>query len=662
MLFASGNRPVSFVGENTFNLIALKKGQSVFIRIPTDLNTGVILRKNFKILCPQGYTLNVLRECSAIHRGYICFYINVQCEKCPDKTYTLERGQLVFNESNGIKCQQCPRGGACDTGLITAKSNFWGYKTNKEVVFVQCPPGYCCNNDDCLTYDSCQSNRSGALCGQCPKGMSESLFTTQCISTDNCYADNFFILSVVLLFVLHLIFFLYHNEIVSFLRTRLFDKRLSLSSNSSTCGNTASPSGMIKIVFYYYQVCMLLRSSVGPVKEEYIIERFENVISTVMNMVLIKLPSFNCPFKGLRAVTKTVLVNSVGYCLLVLLCLLYMVNKLLVRFGQKSNGSGDGRMALEHILDNRTAQTKELSFSKRVVSAFTHVSLLMYASSAHLCLSLLHCVPVDHEQVLFLDGNIKCYQTFQYFLIAYLISSILPFCLVPVFGSYLLKNGRISVKQFCAACIFPLPFSCFWLYLLLNDCRGRNQMTYNTVEDNDPEDNSREGESVILVAISDPFRIHQSFMCFSPANIPWEGFLIFRRLVLIILLTFIYDLQLKLFLALTSCVAILILHVFVNPFKRKRDNVLETFSLGAHILLCGSTLIKTLFYGKDISYSKCLSLLSTFESVLVVAPFSLIAVVVVLSIAIKLLVGLKICTLFIIEKVRSIFQHCWCST
>ena len=191
----------------------------------------------------------------------------------------------------------------------------------------------------------------------------------------------------------------------------------------------------------------------------------------------------------------------------------------------------------------------------------------MYASSTQLCLSLLHCVPVGDNQVLFLDGNIKCYQTFQYFLLAYMISSILPFCLVPVLGSYLLKFDRIGVKQFCAACIFPLPFGCYWFYLLLKDCRCGNQGSYNTIEQNDDairseqdndetqrldseeitftsstdrnETTSTRSESAVLKVLLGPFRPHQAFMCFPSSHIPWEGFLIFRRLVLIIVLTFV---------------------------------------------------------------------------------------------------------------------------
>ena len=48
-LFAAGNRPVNFFGENTSNLVALKDRQTVFIRTPTVFNTGAVIRKNFKI-------------------------------------------------------------------------------------------------------------------------------------------------------------------------------------------------------------------------------------------------------------------------------------------------------------------------------------------------------------------------------------------------------------------------------------------------------------------------------------------------------------------------------------------------------------------------------------------------------------------------------------
>ena len=685
-LFASGTRSVFFINENTFNLIGLTGSQSVFSRVPTIfINTKIFMKKNFKILCPQGYKLKLLPECKNVKNTYMCYYIIVQCEQCPTKTYTLERGDFIFNKSNDVQCQKCPRGGDCDSGLVKAKPNFWGFKATTKVNFVQCPPGYCCNNEDCITYNSCHGNRSGTLCGQCPEGMSESLFSTQCLSNKECYLNYFFIFVTIALVVLYLVFFLYHKEIVNILQTGLFSKPLSFIMNkkkeqgnsSSATRNISSRSGLIKVFFYYYQVCHLLRSSVGSLKKGLIIHDFENVISRLMNIVLVNLPSFNCPLKDIRAVPKAVLVHSLGYILLGVLCLFYLTGKLSKILKKLSRNDGIASQNITTRPGNRRNVSKS-SFSQRVASAFTYISLLMYASSAQLCLSLLHCVPIDDHQVLFLDGNIKCYQTFQYFLLAYMISSILPFCLVPVLGSYLFKFDRIGVKQFCAACIFPLPFCCVWLYLLIKDYRCGNQAAYNTIEDSSNEvrcEQSNNEDSVgdenitiactynnetasksiefsILKVLLGPFRPHQTFMCFPFLQIPWEGFLIFRRLVLIIVLTFVYDIQLKLFLALTVCVAILIIHMLVKPFQRKLDNVLETFSLGVHVVLCGLILIKALYYGEDSSMSKNLLVLNVLQTVLIVAPWSVIVLVVVVSIVIKFIFGLKFCIIVLIQKIR----------
>ena len=506
-VFASGDRQVYFTGNNTINMVNLKKAQSVLVRTTTSLSSGIILEKDFKILCPQGYKLNARRQRERVLKLYVCYYINVQCDQCPTKTYTLERGEYVFNDSNHIQCEPCPREGQCDNGLVRAKSNFWGYKTKLGVTFVQCPPGYCCESDACVSYNSCHGNRSGTLCGECPEGMSESLFSTHCISNAEC-SMKYFIFGSSMLFVLYLLFFLFHKEITKFFRSLLHRRRVSVSrgnedgENTTTKSNSSKDGGLIKIIFYYYQVCFLLRGCVGSRKQSQFIHNWENSVSRLLNIVVVQLPSFNCPLENLRAVHKAVLLHSVGYCLLGLLGLLYLVSKLFLLVRRLRRGR-DRRIVLQSVTrsSNQANHVTSLSFSDRIASAFTYISLLMYASSAQLCLSLLHCVPVGDSQVLFLDGNIKCYQPFQYFLLAYMISSILPFCLVPVLGSYLLKMARIGVRQFCAGCIFPLPFCIFWLYLLLRDCRWRNENTCNFMERINGRaifeeiDNEREGES-----------------------------------------------------------------------------------------------------------------------------------------------------------------------
>ena len=166
---------------------------------------------------------------------------------------------------------------------------------------------------------------------------------------------------------------------------------------------------------------------------------------------------------------------------------------------------------------------------------------------------------------------------------------------------------------------------------------------------------SSRNESAILKVLLSPFRSHNAFKCFPASQIPWEGFLIFRRLVLIIVLTFVYDIQLKLFLTLILCVAILFIHMAVNPFQRKLDNLLESSSLSVHVILCGSMLAKAFYSGEDNSFSNILPVLNIVEDVFIVGPISIIIVLIIFSIAIKLASGIKRCVLILIEFMRRLF-------
>ncbi|XP_028399339.1 uncharacterized protein LOC114522791 [Dendronephthya gigantea] len=480
--FAKGGSSVAFNGINIFNITAMNTAQVVFLRIPSDGSTGVVLRREFKLLCPQGYVLHSQKTCKYNIRSIYCSYAYLTCEKCPPKTYTISKSAFVFNTSNNITCKPCPRGGSCLNGVVKARPNFWGYKANTSIKFAQCPPGYCCDSKDCVSYDSCHGNRTGTLCGRCASGMSDGLFSSSCISNAKC-SVSLFIPSALAILVLYLIFFLYHEEIERII-SRIFFGSLKIFNSRRIPARTPTNErnrrgGMIKVVFYYYQVVRLLQGTVGSQKRNHVIENLKDFIARILNMVLVDTTLLNCPFQSLQPVQKAAILHSVGYFLLGLLAILYIISVLVLYLQKFFKISGYNEMT--NIAANEEARQSS-TFKARIASAFTYISLLMYTSSTQLCLSLLHCVPVGNNQVLFLDGNVKCYQTFQYILLAYVVSSVFPFCLVPVLGAYLLKINRISVSQFCVACIFPLPFCCFWIYLVLREYRWQKRAGNDTRE------------------------------------------------------------------------------------------------------------------------------------------------------------------------------------
>ena len=154
--------------------------------------------QNTQIACPIG--MNAVETVPLSTKEPNVYH----CEAvCTSNMYTFQSGNISLKQtsewgsksfvSNHVEplCNQCPVGAKC-SGKVQALPNYWGYRNKDDVVMLRCPTGYCCQDDEsCQTFDSCNSNRSGPLCGVCEKGFAESLFDQTCISVEKC--DTWFI-------------------------------------------------------------------------------------------------------------------------------------------------------------------------------------------------------------------------------------------------------------------------------------------------------------------------------------------------------------------------------------------------------------------------------------------------------------------------------------
>ena len=628
---------------------------------------SLIIKGDFNASCPTGYNIISKNNCVKVIDMLVCTLYSATCEQCPRNEYSLDRGELHSNETKTITCHDCPHGGNCIASQVTARPNYWGYRSNTTVTFLQCPPKYCCDQDYCEHYNSCYGNRVGTLCGECPSGMSESLFNTKCTLNENC-SLLYFMLVVVPYLVLYLLFFLFQEDyIFSKIERRIFNEENEENEENYS-------GGLLKIIFYYYQVIHLLRNVVGPNRKENVLENkesyFYHYFFEVFNFLVIGIPCIDCPKPNLRAVKKAVILHSVGYCLLSMLLVVWLFSALM-----------------------QIIWKKKIFKDGRVEAAFTNISILIYSSSAQLCISFLHCVTVGDSEVLFLDGGITCFQPhyYEHYWAIYLvlIFHTFLFFLVPLLGPRLLMSGRrIGVKQFCIGCIFPLGLCILWLwdFVAMNCCsrggqdaRSEHSMeNYHPIPD-DPEarngagpepaseringaaegpgtsdptpiseaenglknehseniadteetrlsssstegtnsiiptwrrvlawcrthsNSLEESKKAIIDALSRPFRFPNNDDSNNALKMPWESFLLLRRLVMIVVLTIEYDFQIKLFLALSCCVVILVVHMRIQPFKSQVSNDLETLSLASHVVFCVLTLIKVIYYREDFS-------------------------------------------------------------
>ena len=295
-LFADENSRVSLERNNVINVEASTRQEgTVFSYIPGNAKQ-LSITGTFKILCPPGF--GITRHCNCDYKEgvMLCSYFTATCEQCPRRTYSLERGELFNNHTKPVVCQACPKGGNCVNGHVTAKPNFWGNRLNQDVTFLQCPPKYCFDTDHCEHYNSCHGNRIGTLCGKCPTGMSESLLDTKCEPNKDCVGVSFWP-GITCYLIVYLIFFLYHEEVFTFILRRL-DFRLTAQPQSS------KPSRFLKILFYYYQVLHLLRHSVGSRANGEFVDEIENVIARFLNLLVINLPFFGCPLQEFTSSPK----------------------------------------------------------------------------------------------------------------------------------------------------------------------------------------------------------------------------------------------------------------------------------------------------------------------------------------------------------------------
>ena len=243
--------------------------------------------------------------------------------------------------------------------------------------------------------------------------------------------------------------------------------------------------------------------------------------------------------------------------------------------------SNDERMIISSP-PSTTDEPPKKKFSSKLATGFVLSLLFTYQKLATTSFTLLNCVPVGEESVLYIQGTITCYSMWQYGVIVYTVSCIVPFCLVLLIGPGLLKDGIISLPQFFMACLLPLPFLLHWCIIRLK-LRGHKPQVNFT-----PSDEAQ----AIMSILQGPFKDSESKL-FGP--ICGAGVLVFRRLILILLFTFVNDTLIRMLCMMLVCFIMLLHHVHVLPYKDTRGNIAGSTSVAALLLVGGINLVRAGF-------------------------------------------------------------------
>ena len=554
----------------------------------------------------------------------------------PEPQYT---GKYIHHE---IECEDCPYGGHCVQG-ITCVPNFWGHTyQNRAVRFQHCPKSYCCSSPGCPNINTCMDKREGILCGRCQNGYSEAIFSPLCIQNEKC--GPFWVWPMgIAAGILYTFFLMFQVDLKNFLFSQPLvcmslckKKKQNKPANGKPCMNgrlqtsdtpskqepdnyisngidmeefrelrdsgfgtlidnnhtdnfpeetasndeiiddrtdlpqfKAADSGFLIIVFYYFQDALLLHvKTVHTTIESETEQLMKSLLSGLFKLQLDLFEMINevCIKPDMSAVPNMLAKAMIVPYVIFIFFVCYVFYRWLMSM-KCGRGAKTG-----------TQGSKKKTFMCRLSSGFILALMFMFQKMGTTTFTLLNCVPVEDTTVLFIDGSVTCYQYWQYGVMAYCISCFTPFFIVLMVGPSLLYHGHISLPQFFTACVFPLPFLNWWLI---------KRMRHPKATKRHPRHLSESSRAVIQI-LQGPFTESKYGIC-------WAGVAIGRRLVLILLFTFVNDSLIRLLCMLLSCFVILLHHVHVQPYKDKRGNFAGTASASALVTLAIINLVRAGF-------------------------------------------------------------------
>ncbi|KAL9973707.1 hypothetical protein ACROYT_G020195 [Oculina patagonica] len=554
----------------------------------------VYMDDNSSIQCPIGSQLeldNMTHFVYTEQNNSFC-RINItalkySCQFCSPGFYSMRKGVsrgLIVN--NTVECLQCPFGANCIERNIAAKPNFWGYPTSNDppsLRFMACPEHYCRDpTSGTQGYNSCQGNRTGTLCGKCNRGYSETLFSAECRKNEKCDNYWFWILTILLTTGLAL-YLLIKPPILGFLVNQiLWFRRREDDHGEQDLGvihqHSSADSGYIKITFYFYQAAELLMvGSIESLLEKIpfiytVIAAFNFQVRTINNGI-------GCPFPGMTAVTKQLVLSGAVFMTMTDIVLIFCVHSVFNALRRKE------KPALIHYM-----------------AVFMEVLLLGYERLAETSLKLMHCVSIGSTKRLFMDANVPCMQWWQYVLLAYIAVFVVPLIIVLYCGSSKLYSASITASEFLAACMFPLPFLIYWFVKKMQKQTGQNSTGAQSVNKD------------FLEVLHGPFRPPNSE---DKGTLYWESVLIGRRFILLACHSFIRSSMLRMVSMAAACLLMTIHHVLKKPFREPLSNKAETLSLTALTMISQINLTKAtlMSFGVTIDgpYQTYLDTLEWFE-------------------------------------------------
>ena len=169
--------------------------------------------------------------------------------------------------------------------------------------------------------------------------------------------------------------------------------------------------------------------------------------------------------------------------------------------------------------------------------------LFSYQTVASSMFALIHCVNVNGSNVLFVDGNIACYQSWQIFTLIAIAFCLIPFSFYIMLAPGTLIKGQNQCRLFLHSLLLCAPIVSTFLYVV-HKIQDKRKTKRTAIDNSNEVYVSPEAKAVYRI-LQGPYREYSIKFCGKKLYLCWSGMLLARRLMLILCDTFIYDLLLR---------------------------------------------------------------------------------------------------------------------
>ena len=295
-------------------------------------------------------------------------------------------------------------------------------------------------------------------------------------------------------------------------------------------------------------------------KETSIVQQITSYIGYALNIELSSITFDICPITGLTTAGKGLYQLLFITSIFIGWILLHVLTKMVARCCKKLK-----------------SYTKPVEI--RLIRGLVEIIKYTYASFCSVIFMSVVCVELRNQLVWFYDGNVPCFQAWQYAIITFAIIYAIPFPLVLLVGMKLLQQRKISSGVFFLSCLFPLVALCVSAvqYLLTR---------WRSHSDNHIQTASSQSSEEILSVLQGPYRRNSH-------NEPlyWEAIVTLRRLLLTGM-QLVPRTTIRMIITVFLCVTFLIHHTNVMPFTVRTSNHIETISLCFLIMSAVFNLLK----------------------------------------------------------------------